>query len=56
MIKLLNTLSLICIVLTVVGLFIVIFSGGATNPAVAIIPMVISIVCNNIVKAMRKQK
>lgn len=56
MINLLNTVSLICVVLTIVGAFIVIFSGGETNPGIAIIPMVISIACNNIVKAMRKKK
>lgn len=54
--KILNTISLVCVVLTLAGAFYVIITGGKASPGFAIIPMVISIACNNIVKIMNKKK
>lgn len=54
--KVLNIISLICIALTLVGALVVIISGGEASPGFAIIPMVISIACNNAVKVMNKKK
>ena len=52
--KLLFVLSIIFVVLTFVGAFIVIRSGGTKNAGYAVIPMVIAIACTVGCKSLKK--